>query len=359
MITGPLEGHTAPVKSIVFSPDATRIASCSDDGTVCLWSIEHIDVSKAYTRLIHSARFSSDGSHLVTGGGDCCIYLWDLNTGNLAVGPLIGHTGSVYSVDISPDKLHIASVSDDRTVRLWDIKGIRYTHKVLEDNVGVYGLPWLYRDDVLEQGWVRFSPDGSRLVFGSKDKDCRVYSVRSSLGSTYANSGSFTEVVGACDIQKLEGQPTYLISCYLPGMRSADGGIHDIAYFNDKNRGMRHPSMWVKINEPSMMWYTGGLYSVSLSPDKIYAASGSDDGKIQLWDAQSGQPLNMAPLEGHMSGVRLIQFSPDGSRLVSCSDDNTVRLWNFPDSKALEAYKLTGKLLNTSVLLAPADESLN
>lgn len=35
-----LEGHTRPINSVAFSPDGAYLASCSDDGTVCLWGLE-------------------------------------------------------------------------------------------------------------------------------------------------------------------------------------------------------------------------------------------------------------------------------------------------------------------------------
>ena len=77
---GQLEGHTAPVVGVAFSPDGRRIVTASLDNT---------------------AR------------------IWDAGTGQM-LGLLRGHTGSVNSAAFSPDGLRIVSASNDNTLRLWD-----------------------------------------------------------------------------------------------------------------------------------------------------------------------------------------------------------------------------------------------
>ncbi|NER24798.1 MAG: TIR domain-containing protein [Symploca sp. SIO1C2] len=71
----------------------------------------------------------------------------------------------------------------------------------------------------------------------------------------------------------------------------------------------------------------GYVLSVAISPNGQMIASGSADGKVQLWDLE-GNPIGK-PFEGHKKGVFSVAFSPDGQTIVSGSEDTTLRLWDL------------------------------
>jgi WD40 repeat protein len=70
--------------------------------------------------------------------------------------------------------------------------------------------------------------------------------------------------------------------------------------------------------------------SVAYSPDGKHIVSGSGDGTVHVWDAQSGH-LAAGPFEGHSDWVTSVAYSPDGKHIVSGSGDRTVRVWD-PES---------------------------
>jgi WD40 repeat protein/serine/threonine protein kinase len=76
----------------------------------------------------------------------------------------------------------------------------------------------------------------------------------------------------------------------------------------------------------SLKGHEGPVWSVAFSPDGSRLASGGDDHKLILSDANTGVVL--AVLEGHTQVIRSVAFSRDGSCVGSASADHTVRVWD-------------------------------
>ncbi|MEM1368534.1 MAG: AAA family ATPase, partial [Cyanobacteria bacterium P01_H01_bin.15] len=70
--------------------------------------------------------------------------------------------------------------------------------------------------------------------------------------------------------------------------------------------------------------HSQGVNAVSYSPDGSTVASASNDGTVQVWQAD-GAPI--ATLEGHSDAVWAVSYSPDGSTVASASNDGTVQVW--------------------------------
>jgi WD40 repeat protein len=68
-----LRGHTARVHQVAVSPDGTRIATSSDDGTVRLWDSatgEERLTLRGHSYLVYGVDFSPDGRLLATASPD-------------------------------------------------------------------------------------------------------------------------------------------------------------------------------------------------------------------------------------------------------------------------------------------------
>ncbi|AFY81472.1 WD40 repeat-containing protein [Oscillatoria acuminata PCC 6304] len=91
------------------------------------------------------------------------------------------------------------------------------------------------------------------------------------------------------------------------------------------------------------------IYSVAFSPNGEILASGSGDQTIKLWQVSTGELLGT--LIGHSSFVYSVTFSPDGELLVSGSTDKTIKIWQLKTQQLVRT--LIGNSPVTSVSLSP------
>lgn len=76
------------------------------------------------------------------------------------------------------------------------------------------------------------------------------------------------------------------------------------------------------------------LMAMTLSASGKLLATGSENGNVQLWDAETLTPLG-APWTGHRGAVSGIAFGPNGT-VPSVSRDKTLRLWNTATGQLVE-----------------------
>ncbi len=84
---------------------------------------------------------------------------------------------------------------------------------------------------------------------------------------------------------------------------------------------------------------------VAFSPRGNLLASGSHDRSVRLWHPHTGQQLHV--LEGHADTLWALAFRDDGKVLASASLDGMIRLWDAQTAKLLQVCKGPNKVVNS------------
>ncbi|KAH6976720.1 hypothetical protein EDB80DRAFT_899880 [Ilyonectria destructans] len=91
------EGHSDWVNAVAFSPDGSRIALGSNNGTVLVWGAKsgsEVRKLEGHSDWVNAVTFSPDGSYIASGSDDKTVRVWDVKSGR-EVCRVEGHSDSV------------------------------------------------------------------------------------------------------------------------------------------------------------------------------------------------------------------------------------------------------------------------
>ncbi len=367
-----LAGHTASVRSAVFSDDGEKILTASQDTTARLWETRTgrvLTTLSGHTAPLRDAAFCGQGTRIVTtpeatSETEDGIRLWDAATGAL-LATVAGH-----ETQCSPSGRWVAVLGKDVTL--------------LDAATGATAATYAYTANTFA-----FSPSDQFVTVLAKPATLQILDLatRKLSGEISLESGEFqsaafsangrhlltTDVSGGTQLWEIAtGQRVHAFagehaetSLLTDDGRYLVSGEGQLLRIWDLQNGTQVQTFakseitsegWTSLQANSgkllalpmvfgisvvgtplvvslpeqraipLKGHEGSVHSARLSPDARRAVTASEDGSARVWDTESGQML--FALNGHGAALTHARFSPDGRTILTASDDGTARLWS-------------------------------
>uniref|UniRef100_K3W6D9 WD40 repeat-containing protein SMU1 n=1 Tax=Globisporangium ultimum (strain ATCC 200006 / CBS 805.95 / DAOM BR144) TaxID=431595 RepID=K3W6D9_GLOUD len=252
---------------------------------------------------IYSVNVHPSETHLVTGGYDQTVRLFDIQTGVVSK-TFRGHVASVCDAQFNRHANLIVSGSKDGTIRLWDILSGLCVHTL--------------RQTLGEVTSVSMASNGYTLLSGSRNNSNRLWDLRMLNAprahlNTHGGSGGNRDTAG-------HGFAT-------------GGSSMNTSHANGASRS----SSTSQLEQRPIQRFKGhqntakNIVRASFGPRETFVLGGSEDGAVYVWDVATGKLLEK--LAGHHGVTYNAKWHEKQALMASSSHDGTVKTWWWQDKK--------------------------
>jgi len=280
---GTFIGHKGAVWSTKLCADTSKAATGSADFTAKVWDTYTGAAlhSFPHNHIVRTVALSPNASHLLTGGNEKMIRLFDLARPDaepsflINAGANLSHDGTIKSVVWDRDRAMGVSAGEDRMVRWWDLRSLKETHSM--------SVP---------------DPVTSMELSLSTQTLC-------------LTAGKLVSFI------PLEAPPSN--HSVLPPPTTPDsepGPIHSLVLPYSPSSTSIHP-----------IW-----------GDRFVTGS-ADDPWVRVHGYQVGDEREV--YKGHHGPVHCVEYSPDGEMYASGSEDGTIRLWQTTPGTSYGLWRAT------------------
>ena len=310
---GILRGHRGAVQYATFNSDGKKIISASCDSTICVWDsetgqlLDRLNVDKK----VKSVLLHPNGIYLLSVfENDSNIYLYNIET-KLCTRVLSGHSEDIIIARYSKDGSLIVSISEDNTIRVWNTESGNCMQMFDHWNFRPSTFP--YRD--------AFISHDNKIVSALYDYSLDIGDLAS--GATIL---SFDPIFNGEDVS---AECYYSAIDVSPSTNDLALAVNSIV--NNKCIGTLFCITDDTIkNIQQIARDVAGIVSVRFSPSGRYLVTTSMDRMVKVWDVNKQSCVHI--FDGHKQKVNYAEFNPTETMVVSVSDDNTIRLWNLQDN---------------------------
>ena len=262
----------------------SRGLSLEDHDKVIVWDLPsgtELHQKIGSDKDVKICKFILNGAQiLVTFAGDKVIRRYELAKGK-ETGKLVGHSGEIVALCITPDRTKALSVSKDHIIMLWDLLRMSRIRSFFGHNGEITCM--------------EVTPDGSYLISVAEDDTLRIWNLNTGklLRTLLLNGFKVRDMQISPD-----GNQVVLSQGTVPISDDFSLRVMDLAKGIIINKFEGH-SLWVS--------------EFFITDDDSYIISSSRDGTVRVWDLKNGMPVSIFIGEGSLD---IKAISPDGRTII-------------------------------------------
>ena len=322
-----LKGHPLQVRRVLTTPDLNYAITSSRDKTVKLWDLASGQEFASFDCGSDVVSIDVYKQFILAGCENGKVLLINLDDSSII--QLEGHNEMIRWVAIAPNGERYFSLSNDKTVKVYDCEGRSIGTLVGHEN-------WVTR--------IGIRSDGSIAVTGSTDKkvivwdlermelDCEltghtdeIWSVLVTANGKWAASGSNDKTICLWNLNERTLQFTFVGHTHqIPHIKASEDSQYLISASYDKT--VKLWNLESQTLEASFEGHTHFVRCAEFSPDNETIFSGGADKTLRKWSLRVKQASTIS--QGHTDWIRRLAVLPNNKKFVSASKDKTVRLWS-------------------------------
>lgn len=282
-LAGRLVGRSQYITSLAFSPDGKLLAATGGNpalfGEVQFWNVAEKKLERSATLTsdtLFGGRFSDDGTLFALGGADNSARVLRVADAEQIL-KFDAHADWVMATAFSVDAKHMITISRDRSMKLSIVETGQFVDNITSITPGALkgGLMALRRH-----------PKKDELLIGGSDGEPKLYQmIRTKarvIGDDFNRIRSYPVMAGRIFAVDFSADG----SKFVAGSSTGSTGMARI-YSTDDGKQLHE-----------LKGHTRGVFAVAFAPDGKQVVTGGFDGKIRLFNAESGELIKeFVPVE--------------------------------------------------------------
>lgn len=289
-------------------------------------------ILRGHTSRVNYASISADNKYIASISNDRTIKIWKALNGEL-IHSIDGAFYFVEFVSFSPDSKQIVSVEDSwakgQLIKIWDVQSGRLDKEIK------------YPSSI---NFVKFAPTGHKIIIASFDDFCVYDLCLDEISFLEVCHSSFYKTV--VDGKEVDAYNPMIRDGHTLMINFADCSPSENRVVSASNDGTAY--IWNTKNGKNLFvlrGHTGAVDSAEYSSDGKFIITVSRDDTARIWSSKKGQPIIIFDKRK----VNTASFSPDARIIVSATHEKSIITWDANKGKIIGEYKGHEGRINSTI----------